>query len=121
MEQTNGNFGKLPLSRLHQLQDVETSSPTTSENCQEKLQEGIHLIKSDELDLGIKNLQQVINLSNENTDAWFWLGIAAVKQKQLRTAERCFSQAKKYGHSNAEEALQWLQNQGSSSAKNDEL
>ena len=60
---------------------------------------------------GIAELTKVITAEPENNIAWFWLGIASARQKEYRTAERCFLQAKRHGHPEAEKALEWLKTQ----------
>jgi Tol biopolymer transport system component len=82
------------------------------EEVETAFREGVEWVRAGKAVEGITELHKVIAAAPENEDAWFWLAIAAVRQKSYRTAERCFLQAKKHGHPEADRALEWLRKQG---------
>ena len=81
------------------------------EELEAAFRKGRELVHAGQADEGILELQKVVVAAPDNDEAWFWLGIAAARQKNYRTAERCFLQAKKNGHPEADKALEWLKKQ----------
>ncbi|HJS20202.1 MAG TPA: hypothetical protein VJ785_15755 [Anaerolineales bacterium] len=97
-----------------QMEAVPQTSPASklsAEEVEDAYREGVELVRAGKAAEGIAELQQVVSATADNEDAWFWLAIANVKQKSYRTAERCFLQAKKHGHPEADKALEWLRRQ----------
>jgi Tol biopolymer transport system component len=90
--------------------DEQIPAPS-AEEVQAVFQQGVELVRAGKADEGIAELQKVIAAAPVNADAWFWLAIASVRQKSYRTAERCFLQAKRHGHPEADKALDWLRKQ----------
>ena len=90
--------------------------PLPSQDVQELLREGIAAIRSQDVASGMDKLKGVIRIAPDNAEAWLWLGWAAFQDHQVRTAQRCFLQAKKLGHPQADKALQWLEAQKSGGA-----
>jgi TolA-binding protein len=95
----------------HQPVTEEPAQGLSPEEVQAAFQHGVDLIRAERLEEGIAELRQVIAASPRDEIAWFWLGIASVRQKSYRTAERCFLQAKQHGHPEAVKALEWLRKQ----------
>jgi TolA-binding protein len=90
-----------------------TPSPApTAEEIQAAFQRGMDLVRAGKTEDGIAELTKVIAAEPENNLAWFWLGIAAARQQDYRSAERCFLQARRHGHPEADKALEWLRRQG---------
>jgi hypothetical protein len=90
----------------------EKPSPTPShEEIEIAFRVGVELVHAGKTGEGIAELTKVITAEPENNIAWFWLGIASARQKEYRTAERCFLQAKRLGHPEAQKALEWLKTQ----------
>jgi TolA-binding protein len=81
------------------------------EEIENTFQQGVELVRAGKAEEGIAQLTKVITAEPENNVAWFWLGIASARQKEYRVAERCFLQAKRHGHPEAEKALVWLKTQ----------
>jgi Tfp pilus assembly protein PilF len=73
--------------------------------------QGVELVRAGRTAEGRVELGKVLAARPENEDAWFWLAIACVKEKSYRSAERCFLQARKHGHPEADQALEWLKKQ----------
>ena len=69
------------------------------------------LVHAGKAEAGFLELRKVITAEPKSAVAWFWLGIASVRQEDTRTAERCFLQARKHGHPEADKALEWLRKQ----------
>lgn len=86
---------------------------------QKLLREGMAAIRSQDVVSGTRKLKQVIQLAPDNAEAWLWLGWAAFQDNQARTAQRCFLQAQKLEHAQADKALQWLEAQKSGDARHD--
>lgn len=74
----------------------------------ELLRRGAELIRAGDVEGGISCLRKILEDEPENPRAWMWLGWAAVRQNDRKTAERCFRQAERLGHPKANEALSWL-------------
>ena len=83
----------------------------SEEEVQAAFQQGVALVRAGQAEEGIAELRKVVAAEPENNEAWFWLAIAAVRQKSYRLAERCFLQAGKHGHPEADKALAWLKKQ----------
>jgi cytochrome c-type biogenesis protein CcmH/NrfG len=90
---------------------VEIVSEPSHEELEKDFQNGVELVRAGKAGEGITALTRVIRFEPENNIAWFWLGIASARQKEYRSAERCFLQAKRYGHPEADKALEWLRKQ----------
>jgi squalene-hopene/tetraprenyl-beta-curcumene cyclase len=73
-----------------------------------RLKRGIAQVKAGETMTGYRVLLQVVKDAPDNAEAWLWVGWAAVKKGERRTAERCFLRAQRLGHPHAERALRWL-------------
>jgi TolA-binding protein len=84
---------------------------TSPEEMEKAFQEGVSLVHAGKASEGIAELTRVIQAEPGNNVAWFWLGIASARLKDNRSAERCFLQAKKHGHPEADQALAWLKQQ----------
>ncbi|HEX5839768.1 MAG TPA: tetratricopeptide repeat protein, partial [Anaerolineales bacterium] len=91
--------------------NVQPPAPPSAEDVQAAFQQGVALVRAGQAEEGIAELRKVVAAEPGNNEAWFWLAIAAVRQKSYRLAERCFLQAKKHGHPEADKALEWLQKQ----------
>jgi Tol biopolymer transport system component len=95
---------------------VETPAPApvppASEEIDIAFRKGRELVHAGQAAEGIHELQKVVAAAPDNEEAWFWLAIASVRQRDYSTAERCFLQAKKRGHPEADKALEWLKKQG---------
>ena len=81
------------------------------DDLQAAFEEGVAHVRAGQTEAGIARLREVVAVTPANDEAWFWLAVAAVKQRSYRTAERCFLQAKRYGHPEADKALDWLRKQ----------
>jgi TolA-binding protein len=90
---------------------VEIVSGPSREELERDFQNGVELVRAGQAGEGIAALTRVIRSEPENNVAWFWLGVASARQKDLRSAERCFLQAKRHGHPEADKALEWLKGQ----------
>lgn len=91
---------------------TEETAPEPSQAEMEKtFQEGVDLVRAGKAGEGLAALTAVIRTQPGNDVAWFWLGIASARQKDYRSAERCFLQAKRHGHPEADKALEWLRKQ----------
>ena len=90
---------------------VEIVSEPSHEELERDFQNGIELVRAGKASEGIATLTRVVRSEPENNIAWFWLGIASARQKDFRSAERCFLQAKRHGHPEADKALEWLKKQ----------
>ena len=91
---------------------AEESAPKPSrEEADKYFREGVDLVRAGKASEGIAELSKVIGAEPGNNVAWFWLGIASARQKDYRSAERCFLQAKRFGHPEAGRALDWLRKQ----------
>ncbi|HEX2990270.1 MAG TPA: hypothetical protein VHO49_06305 [Anaerolineales bacterium] len=94
-------------------QPVDEQAPAgpSGEEVQAAFQQGVALVRAGKAEEGVAELRKVVAAEPENNEAWFWLAIAAVRQKSYRLAERCFLQARKHGHPEADKALAWLKKQ----------
>jgi TolA-binding protein len=102
----------VPEPELEEKPIADDQTPVPSaEEVQAVFQQGVELVRAGKTEEGIAELQKVIAAAPQNADAWFWLAIASVRQKSYRTAERCFLQAKRHGHPEADKALDWLRKQ----------
>jgi TolA-binding protein len=90
---------------------AETTLEPSHEALEKAFQDGVNLVRAGNASEGIDLLTRVIKAEPENEVAWFWLGIASARQKDHRSAERCFLQAKRHGHPEADKALEWLKGQ----------
>jgi Tol biopolymer transport system component/TolA-binding protein len=90
---------------------AETVSQPSPEELEKAFQEGVSLVRAGQAAEGIAALSKVIRAQPGNDGAWFWLGIASARQRDLRSAERCFLQARRHGHPEANNALEWLRKQ----------
>ena len=81
------------------------------EDVDSAFRQGVELVRAGSTAEGRVELGKVVAARPEDEDAWFWLAIASVKEKSYRSAERCFLQAKKHGHPEADKALEWLKKQ----------
>ncbi len=88
-----------------------TRAGPSVEEVQAAFQQGVAFVRAGQAEEGVAELRKVVAAEPENNKAWFWLAIAAVRQKSYRLAERCFLQAKKHGHPEADKALEWLHRQ----------
>jgi TolA-binding protein len=88
-----------------------TAPKPSGEEVEKAFREGVELVHAGNAEEGIAELTKVITAQPENNIAWFWLGIASARQKDYRSAERCFLQARKHGHPEADKALEWLKGQ----------
>ncbi|HSK67438.1 MAG TPA: tetratricopeptide repeat protein, partial [Anaerolineales bacterium] len=91
--------------------DQTTPAGPSSEEVQAAFQQGVSFVRAGQAEEGVAELRKVVGAEPENNEAWFWLAIAAVRQKSYRLAERCFLQARKHGHPEADKALAWLHKQ----------
>jgi TolA-binding protein len=89
-----------------------TESETSQEEVEKAFQSGVDQVRAGKASEGMADLTKVIRAQPGNEAAWFWLGIASARQKDYRSAERCFLQAKRHGHPEADKALDWLKKQG---------
>jgi TolA-binding protein len=85
-----------------------TESGLSQQEVEQAFRSGVELVQAGKASEGMTELSKVIRARPENDLAWFWLGLAYVSQKDLRSAERCFLQAKRHGHPEADKALEWL-------------
>lgn len=86
----------------------EPATETAPIDAEATFRRGRDLVHAGQAEEGMLELQKVIAADPGNNEAWFWLGIASVRQKDERAAERCFLQAKRHGHPEADKALEWL-------------
>lgn len=94
------------------LKTEQTPEPKPSrQEVENAFRQGVELLHAGRAEEGIVELMKVIAAEPENDTAWFWLGIASARQKDYRAAERCFLQAKRHGHPEADKALDWLKRQ----------
>lgn len=91
----------------------EPAPQPTPVDVDQAFQAGVALVRAGKAEQGMAELSKVIAVQPENEDAWFWLGVASARQSDLRAAERCFLQAKRHGHPEADKALDWLKKQKS--------
>jgi Tol biopolymer transport system component len=91
--------------------DQATPAGPSAEEVQAAFQQGVSFVRAGQAEEGVAELRKVVAAEPENNEAWFWLAIAAVRQKSYRLAERCFLQARKHGHPEADKALEWLHKQ----------
>lgn len=91
----------------------EPQEKPTPDEVNAAFQQGVDLVHVGRAAEGIFELRKVIDAQPGNKAAWFWLGIASTRLKDDRSAERCFLQAKKHGHPEADQALDWLKKQKS--------
>jgi Tfp pilus assembly protein PilF len=91
--------------------EEQTPAGPSAEEMQAAFQQGVSFVRAGQAEEGVAELRKVVAAEPENNEAWFWLAIAAVRQKSYRLAERCFLQARKHGHPEADKALEWLHKQ----------
>ena len=107
--------GNTPAAKPAIEEKIVPTAETTLEPSPDKLekdfQNGVNLVHAGKASEGISELTKVIRVEPGNSAAWFWLGIASARLKDNRSAERCFLQAKRYGHPEADQALLWLRQQ----------
>jgi Tol biopolymer transport system component len=90
---------------------AENELKSSTEELEQAFQSGVAQVRAGKASGGIAELTRVIHAEPDNDVAWFWLGIASARSKDYRSAERCFLQAKRFGHPEADKALEWLKGQ----------
>jgi Tol biopolymer transport system component/TolA-binding protein len=100
-----------PSAEKKTVLSAEEESKPSAEELEKVFRDGVDLVRAGKASEGIAELTRVIRANPGNDTAWFWLGIASARQKDYRSAERCFLQAKRHGHREADKALEWLKSQ----------
>ncbi len=97
---------EIPSPKQAETQRVQ---PETADNrLNQLLRQGIAQVKAAQFGEGMRKLRRVVQTQPQNATAWLWLGWAAAKQGDRRTAENCFRRAQALGHPKADEGLRWI-------------
>lgn len=82
-----------------------TSSPASPQ-----LQAAVRLAKEKRFQESFEMLRDLLKSEGNNPEVWYYLGYDLVNMGDFVNAEKCFLRAKKYGHSKADHALNWIKN-----------
>lgn len=82
-----------------------TSSPASPQ-----LQAAVRLAKEKRFQESFEMLRDLLKSEGNNPEIWYYLGYDLVNMGDFVNAEKCFLRAKKYGHSKADHALNWIKN-----------